>query len=65
LASFSHSRHVVANAALASSSVAQYPCDGKRGATTAPVMVHIHGRSVGVSAMRKMRPMARSPSITS
>jgi hypothetical protein len=31
-----------------------------RGATTAPVMVHINGRSVGALLLRKMRPMARS-----
>jgi hypothetical protein len=36
-------RHVLANCALASSRLAQNPCDGSAGVTTAPVMVHIHG----------------------
>jgi hypothetical protein len=54
----------LANAVFASSNVAVYPCDGKRGATTTAVMVHIHGRSVGALLLRKMRPMARSPSNT-
>jgi hypothetical protein len=31
-----------------------------RGATIAPVMVHINGSSVGALLLRKMRPMARS-----
>jgi hypothetical protein len=61
----SHVRQCVANAALASSSVAENPCDGTRGMTTAPVIVHIQGRSCGALALRKMRPIARSPDITS
>jgi hypothetical protein len=61
----SHSRHALANAIFASSNVAVYPCDGSRGATTAPVIVHIQGRSVGALLLRKMRPMARVLSHTS
>jgi hypothetical protein len=62
-----HARHVSANLVLASSRVAQKPCDGSRGATTAPVMVQCQGRSSGTPPPAlKMRPMSRHwASITS
>jgi hypothetical protein len=63
--SASHRPQVSANAVLASSSVAQNPCDGRRGATTAPVIVHIQGRSCGALLLRKIRPTLRLPSNTS
>jgi hypothetical protein len=39
----SYVRQVSANFALAFSRLAQNPCDGSRGAPTAPVIIHIHG----------------------
>jgi hypothetical protein len=45
---------------MASSRVAQKPCDGRRGITTAPVMVHFQGRSSGTPPLAlKIRPMSR------
>jgi hypothetical protein len=63
----SHARHVSANFVIASSRVAQKPCDGRRGATTAPVMVQCQGRSSGTPPLAlKIRPMSRPwASITS
>jgi hypothetical protein len=63
--SASHLRQCVANVVLASASVGAKPCDGTRGMTTPPVIVHIHGRSGGALLLRKIRPIARSPLITS
>jgi hypothetical protein len=48
--SASHARHVSANLPLASSRLAQKPCDGRRGATTAPV-----------SSTLRRAPRARRP----
>jgi hypothetical protein len=61
----SHLRHVSANAVVASFNLPANPCDSRRGATTAPVIVHIQGRSCGALLLWKIRPIARSRSSTS
>jgi hypothetical protein len=58
-----HARHVSANFALDSSRLAANPCDGSCGATTAPVMVHIHRPSSGTPGivhLKNWRPLLPS-----